>query len=132
MLRKVLAVLAGIVAAVAVFMIFERINGKLFPLPPGTDPADHEAMTAYVGTLPATAFVLVLAGWAVGSFVCGLLIRVISRSGDTTPAYIAGLFLMTAGIVDIFMLPHPLWFTITGIVIFIPLTLLGHSLVRRK
>ncbi|HRO44057.1 MAG TPA: hypothetical protein PL009_14575 [Flavipsychrobacter sp.] len=132
MLRKIIAVIVGIVAATLLFMGFESIIERLYPLPHGTDRADHAAMEAYVKTLPSTALILVLAGWAVGSFICGLLIRIIARSADKTPAYIAGLFLTTAGIVDIFMVPHPIWFIIIGILLFIPFTLIGHSLYRKK
>jgi hypothetical protein len=132
MLRKVAAVIAGIIAAVGIFMAFEYLNGKLYLVPPGLDPADHEAMSEYVDSLPSTALWVVLAGWMAGSFICGVLVRVISKSNDMTPAYLAGLFLMAAGIVDIFLLPHPLWFIVTGVLIFIPVTLAGHTLVKRN
>jgi len=131
MLRKILAALAGILIAVMVFMGFEKIARHYYPLPPGTDRADHAAMVAYTESLPTEAFLIVLTGWVVGSFLCGLFIKLISRSGGKTAAYISGLFLTTAGIVDIFMLPHPLWFTIIGIVVFIPMTLIGYAIFRR-
>jgi len=131
MLRNVLAVIGGIIVATLAFMGFERIGHIFFPLPPGLDPADHEAMSAYAQTLPAIALSIVLAGWAIGSFVCGMVIRLISKKSDRTSAYIAGLFLTTAGIVDIFMLPHPVWFIVAGIIVFIPFTLLGHAVIRR-
>jgi hypothetical protein len=113
-------------------MAFEYLNGKLYPAPPGLDPADHKAVSEYVNSLPSIALWVVLAGWATGSFICGVIVKLISKSSDRTPAYLAGLFLMAAGIVDIFLLPHPLWFIVTGVLIFIPATLAGHALVKRK
>ena len=130
MLRKVLAVLAGIATASIIFVGFEAINSKLYPMPKGIDRGDHEAMSAYMESLPNQAFINVLMGWLIGSFICGMLIRLISRSSDKTPSYIAGLFLTTAGIVDIFTLPHPLWFAVAGIIVFIPFTLLGHIIFK--
>jgi len=112
-------------------MGFEWLQHGLYPLPKDLDPADHEAMSAYVKTLPDTALLLTLAGWITGSLVCGALIRLITGKPEKTSAYLAGLFLTTAGIVDIFMLPRPTWFIISGIVIFIPLTLLGHGIFKR-
>lgn len=126
MWRKIFAVLTGIVAATLISMGFESINNRRFPLPQNVDPADHEAMSEYAQTLPSSALILLVLGWALGAFVCGMLVRLISQSRDKTPAYIAGLFLTTAGIVDIFMLPRPVWFIVTGIVVFIPLSLAGH------
>jgi hypothetical protein len=132
MLRKIIGAIAGIVAAMLIFMVFEKINSGRFPLPPGVDPADHEAVTAYAQTLPSSTFITLLAGWATGSFICGLLIRIISKSADKIPAYIAGLFLTTAAIVDLILLPHPMWFIVAGIVVFIPMTLLGHAAYRQR
>jgi hypothetical protein len=132
MLRKIIGALAGIVAAMLIFMVFEKINSGRFPLPSGVDPADHEAMSVYARTLPSSALITVLAGWATGSFICGLLIRIISKSADKIPAYIAGLFLTTAAIVDLLLLPHPIWFIIAGILVFIPMTLLGHAVYRQR
>ena len=131
MLRKIIAVLAGIIAATLIFMGFEAIRDNRYPLPYGIDPADHEAVDAYIQTLPSAPFIIVSAGWIIGSFLCGMIIRIISKSSNKTPAYIAGLFLTTAGIVDVFMYTQPLWFTVAGVVVFIPTTLLGHSVFRR-
>ena len=132
MLRKVLAVVVGLVVAVLIFIAFESLKEQLYPLPPGMDRADHKAMSAYEEALPAKALAVMLAGWMIGSLVCGILVKIISKSKDRTPAYLAGLFLMAAGIVDIYMLPHPLWFIVTGVLIFIPATLAGHALVKAK
>lgn len=126
MLRLIIAFFAGVLAAVAVNFGFERINARRFPFPPGLDRAEHRNMERYVQSLPHSAFLTTLAGWAVASFACGLVIRLISRTDTQTPAYLAGLLLMTAGIVEIFTIPQPLWFTIVGVLLFIPFTLLGH------
>src|SRR5690242_17610658 len=131
MLRNVLAVLAGICGATILFMGFERLQRQLYPFPNALDPADHEAMSAYAKTLPTKALLVILVGWILGSFACGLLMRVITRKPEKTAAYLAGLFLTTAGIVDVFMLPRPIWFIIAGIIVFIPFTLLGHSIIKR-
>jgi hypothetical protein len=126
MLRKVLSVLAGISVAVLIFMAFEALKNRLYPIPANVDRANHQQMEAFVNTLPLAALLLDLAGWIVGSFLCGIVVRLITRTPAQTSAYIAGLFLMTAGIVDIFILPHPVWFIILGLLTFIPFTLLGH------
>jgi hypothetical protein len=131
MLRKIIGVVVGIVAAMLIFMVFDKINSVRFPLPANLYPADHEAMTAYVRTLPSSFFITTLIGWALGSFISGVLIRIISKSSEKISAYIAGLFLTTAAIVDIFLLPNPVWFTVIGIVLFIPMTLLGHTVYKK-
>lgn len=131
MFRNILAVVAGIITATLVFIGFEQLGQKIYPLPPGLDTTDHEVMSSYTKTLPDVAFIPVLAGWVIGSFVCGIVIGLIAKKSLRTSAYLAGLFLTTAGIVDIFMLPHPLWFVVAGIIVFIPFTLLGVKVIKR-
>lgn len=130
--RTILAVVAGIVLAVLIFMLFEKVNEHLYPIPSHIDSANHEAMSAHVSSLPVASLAILLLGWAIGSLICGLLVGLLVRNAGTTPAYIAGLFLMSAGIVDIFMFPRPVWFAIGGMIVFIPATLLGSALVRRR
>ncbi len=134
MLRTIIGTLVGILVAVGVFMGAEQVGEMLYPLPVGLDPADHEAMSAHAEALPVGALVVMLLGWAAGSCGCGVVTRVVSGSRSPVAAYIAGLFLMTAGIVNLFLLPHPIWFRIVGMLVFIPMTLAGHYLagMRRK
>jgi hypothetical protein len=130
--RRILGVFAGIIAAILIFTAFEYFRLRTFPPPPGYEKANHQQQVDYFQSLPTTALVIDLAGWITGSFLCGLLIRIISRSANKSPAYIAGLFLMTAGIVDLFVIPYPVWFIIAGLLVFIPFTLLGHSVMKNK
>ena len=132
MLRKILGVFFGIVAAVFISMGAEYLQKALYPPPAGLDPADPHAVSAYTVSLPVNALLILLTGWFVGSFVCGLLIRLIAKSKDITAPFLAGLFLLCAGIVDMFSVLYPTWFIITGMLIFIPITLLGHAIIRGR
>lgn len=132
MLRRILSVILGLVIAMIIIRGFEMINHRLYPFPSGMDTADQNQMAAFVKTLPAAAFIILLTGWAAGSFVCGMTIALISKSRSNTAPYLAGLALLTAGIVNIFMFDQPVWFTVIGIILFIPATLLGHALFRPK
>lgn len=132
MLRTVLATVIGLMAAFLVIYGVEWLSSLRYPLPKDLDIANHQAMTAYIAHLPKGALINVLVGWALGSIVCGFLIRIISKSSSKTAAYLAGLLLMTTGIVNIFMYPHPIWFIVIGVLLFIPCTLLGHSMYKRQ
>jgi len=132
MLRRTIAVLFGISVAVAVFVLVEKINQNMYPFPVGMDIHDHHAMASYIANLPSKALLIDLAGWIFGSIICGFLIGYIDRSNNKISAYIGGLFLMTSGIVDLILLPHPMWFIIMGMTVFIPFTLLGHTIVPNK
>lgn len=132
MLRKIIGVMGGIMTAMFIITIVESLNAKLYPLPKGVSSADRDAMQLYINNLPATAFMILLSGYLSGSFFCGLVIRLIAGSNDKTPAYLAGVGLTTAGIVNFFSYEHPWWVIITGLLIFLPVTLYGFTMVRKK
>ena len=132
MLRKIIGVMAGTTTAMLLITVIEGLHKIVYPLPQGMSPADRDAMQHYIDHLPPTAFVLLLSGYALGSFCCGLVIRLIARSSDKTPAYLAGLGLTTAGIVNFFSYEHPWWVIIVGLLLFLPLTLLGLSILKKK
>lgn len=132
MLRKTIAVLLGISVAVALFVLVEKINQNIYPLPEGIDAHDHHAMANYVANLPRRALLFDLVGWILGSLICGYLIGFIDQTNNKIPAYIGGLFLTTSGIVDLILMPHPMWFIIISMAVFIPFTLLGHTIAPHK
>ncbi|MBL7790021.1 MAG: hypothetical protein JNL75_09375 [Chitinophagales bacterium] len=71
---------------------------------------------------------MVLFGWAIGSMICGFLIRLISKSESTKLPLIAGTILTLTAVINFLSFPHPTWFIIVGLVIFIPMTLLGFKI----
>jgi hypothetical protein len=131
MLRKVGAVIAGFIVASAVMMVFEFTNSKIFTFPANLDRSDLNAVREFARTLPQTAFLLVLGGWAVGSFLAGWVVRKIAReSGLTLPVILSALLLL-GGILNFMFLPHPLWVMALGVLIFLTLPLAGFKIGRR-
>ena len=126
MLRRVFALVAGLLVAIVVVGGVEGLSSRLYPLPAGLDYNDLEAMTSSKAMLPAGAFVAVLVAWGLaalaGSWVA---VRIGGHAGI---GYLIGVLLGTAGIANLLMIPHPLWMW-AGAAIVIPLgTLIG---VRR-
>lgn len=132
MLRKIIGVMAGLMVAMLIITVIESLNAKLHPLPKGVNIEDREAMQGYINSLPKTAFIILLSGYLLASFFCGLVIRLIAKSDDRTPAYLAGIGLTTAGIVNFFSFEHPWWVIIIGLLIFVPVTLYGFTLIKKK
>ena len=58
--------------------------------------------------------------------------KVISKNDNEKLPIIAGIILTISAIANFFSLPHPTWFIIVGLIIFIPSTLLGHKLYKLK
>lgn len=123
--RKILAVLAGILAAVVIVFVIEFISSMVYPPPPGMDMSDMEAMKAHVQTLPTGAFIFVLAAWTIAAFVGGLVAGKIAKSNEVLFAWIVGGVLLIASIANLVMIPHPVWFSVTGIVLILVATFMA-------
>jgi hypothetical protein len=132
MKRNILAVVVGLVTAIITFLIIESINGNLHPAPATLDYKDTMAVKAFYENQPLSLWLLILAGWIIGSLLCGFLIKRISKSDNKKLPIIAGSILTLSAVANFFSLPHPAWFIVVGLLVFIPSTLIGHNLYKLK
>ncbi|MCH5684341.1 hypothetical protein LWM68_08715 [Niabella sp. W65] len=130
MKRNILSVIAGLATAIITFLIIETISASLHRVPANFDFRDSIAVKTFYQNQPISLWLLVLAGWIVGSFLCGFLIKWISNNDNKKLPIIAGCILMLSAIANFFSLPHPSWFIIVGLIVFIPSTLLGYKLCK--
>ena len=131
MIRQILAVLLGVVTAFALVALVEWIGHAVYPMPEGLDVNDPAAMARYVQTLPAGAFVFVLVGWGVGTLAGGLIACAIMKEKPLLHASIVGLAVLVAALINLFTIPHPVWFTIAGIGIILLSAVLAAALSTR-
>lgn len=132
MKRNILSVVVGLATAIITFLIAETINGNLHPAPTTLDYKNTIAVRAFFENQPISLWLLVLAGWVIGSLLCGFLIKLISKSDNKKLPIIAGCILTLSAVANFFSLPHPTWFIVVGLLVFIPSTLLGHKLYKLK
>jgi hypothetical protein len=114
--RSVLAVLAGIVVAMILMIAIEMVSSYLFPLPEGVSLHDHEAIRQHIDKLPVTAFLMVLAAWAIGSFAGAWVASRLAGRAKLIHGLIVGAFFLAATIMNLLMIPHPAWMALGGIV----------------
>jgi hypothetical protein len=122
-MRRVAGVIAGIVLAFVIVQAAEMGVRAMVPFPRGMDEKNMTAIKAFVATLPPSAFVLVLAGWLIGTLAGTFTAAKISRTAMA--AYVTGALLLLAGIGNAVVIPQPVWFSIISFVIFIGMTLVG-------
>jgi len=111
----------GIVFAV------ETISTKLYPLPPDTDFSDPDAMGAVMTRLPRAALLVVLLGWGLAT-VAGAWIAARVGGRRQGPAWTVGVVLLAAAVFNMLEIPHPLWFWVVGVALFLPAAWLGGRL----
>ncbi len=114
--KNIAAGVAGVVVAFALVWLVEMIGHTVYPPPPDLDFADPEAMRAYVATLPVGAFLFVGAAWTIGAL--GGIVTA-CKIGDADPkiyALVIGGLVLVATAINLVMIPHPIWFSLLGIV----------------
>lgn len=125
-LRRAGGVLAGLVIAWLFVMGAEAIVHVLYPPPPGADMKNMETIKAFVATLPATAMLLVLAGWSLGTLAGTYAATRIGWS--TVPGYVTGALLLAGGVANASMIPQPSWLTAAPMIAYVVMTIAGTRL----
>ena len=112
-LRNVLAVLGGMFVGCALNMALIQLNfNLLFPMPPGTDMNDMDQFNAFVATLPAPAFLVVMLAHLGQSFVGGWVAARLGASQPRLLAMIVGVLSLAGGIMAMMMIKGPAWMVV--------------------
>jgi len=128
MSRNILAVVLALLAgALGVFLV-ESLSAFIYPPPADLDVADKEALAGFVEKLPTGALVLILVAHALGSLAGGVVCALVARRVWYGGAAIVGVLLLAAGVANLVMIPHPTWFSIIDVLLYVPLALLGCAL----
>lgn len=115
MLKAIGAGFAGLVLAFLVVGLVEWLNSLAFPMPPGLNPMEPEAMALFMKTLPTRAFAVVVGGWTLAGCLGCALTRWLYPP-RSLPAYaVQGLFVL-ACLANLWMLPHPTWMWVATLV----------------
>lgn len=130
MLRRILAVLAGLIIGSLCITFVEKIGHSLYPPPSGAGAGDMEAMKVYVAEAPFMALFFVILAYALAALVSGFTASKISNNGKYTAALICGLIFLLMTIYMMISLPTPIWFWILGILVW-GLVFAGHQLALK-
>ncbi len=132
MVRNILGLIAGFVVGGIVFTVFQIVSHSLAEVPVGIDWNNLSEVTEFFRTLPVSSFLIVVAGYAVGSFFGGLLVGLISSSKQISWPLILGVLFAAGWTMNIISLPHPVWMIVLVYLLLIPCVLGGHRLVAGK
>jgi len=86
MLRKILAVIAGLISGGISIGIIQTMGHFLYPIPEGMKSDNMEAMKNYVETAPFMALFFVIISYAVGALVSGFVSTKIANDDKKTYA----------------------------------------------
>jgi len=122
--RTILGILAGLVVAWLAMTICEFASLFLHRPPVGLDLRDPQALAAHIAAAPLSAMLVVVVGWALAAFVGAWVAARIARHRRAA-ALVIGLLVLAGVIANIAMIPHPLWMTVAGLVLPLPLAWLA-------
>lgn len=131
-IKNILAVIAGIVIGSVVNMGIIMMSSSIIPPPTGVDPSDMESLKANMHLFEFRHFIMPFLAHALGTLVGALVAFLIAANRKMTFALVIGVFFLLGGIVNVFMLPSPVWFIIVDLVgAYIPMAFLAAKFVKK-
>ena len=111
--RNIGAVVIGVLFGGIINWYIGILNVQFFPLPEGMTfislMQDQEAFTAWINSLPQTAFILVLVAHLSQAFFGGYVAAFISKRNVMCVAMVVGGITLLAGLMNMAQIPAPLW-----------------------
>ncbi|MFQ5639052.1 MAG: hypothetical protein ACE5IR_13800 [bacterium] len=130
--RNVLAVIAGIIIGSMVNMGLIMISGEVIPPPAGVDVTNMESLKSAMHLFEPRHFIFPFLAHALGTLVGAYAASKIAVSHKMKLALGIGVFFLIGGIMNVFMLPSPIWFAILDLVgAYIPMGWFGGKLALR-
>jgi len=132
-IRNILAVIAGLIVGSAVNMGIIAISGSIIPPPEGADVTTMDGLKASMHLFEPRHFIFPFLAHAFGTLVGAIITGLIAATHKMKFAMSIALFFLIGGIINVFMLPSPLWFTIIDLAgAYIPMGWLGGKMASGK
>ncbi len=114
--RKIGAGILGVIVAVALVWIVETIGHTIYPPPADLDFGNTDVMRAYIDTLPLGALLTVALAWFAGSLGGTLVACKVGSARPLVYVLVVGGMMFAGAAFNLTIIPHPIWFSILGIV----------------
>lgn len=124
MTRNFFSIIAGLISCFLVIFIIGIIGHTLNPLP--VDMSNPEEFSNYIQReAPEAFYLLILSGYAMGSFTGGVVTAWISINKKIIHAMTVGGIMMGIGIYNLILIGHPSWVIVTAFFTFLPFAYMG-------
>lgn len=132
-LRIFLAFVAGLIVGSVVNMGIISLSGSIIPPPNGADVTTTEGLKASMHLFGPQHFLFPFLAHALGTFVGAYVAARLAVTNKMRLALGIGIFFLAGGIASIFMLPSPIWFALTDVVLaYIPMAYLAGKLAGKE
>lgn len=125
-LRNILAVIAGVIIGGAVNMLIINFSGTVIAPPEGVDTTTAEGLQEGIHLFEPKHFLMPFLAHALGTLIGAYLAALIAATHKMKFAYAIGCVFLLGGIAAVVMIPAPLWYNVTDLLLaYIPMAWLG-------
>lgn len=112
------AVLLGLVVATVLIIGVEVFSSIVHPFPPDVDPTDFEVCKAHVARYPWGVLLLGALAWGLTTFLSAWLATRLGSGRHRAHGIVVGAILLALAIMNMSMLPYPIWFWACNLILF--------------
>lgn len=125
-LRNILAVIGGVVIGSVVNMLIIKFSGTFIAPPEGVDTTTAEGLKEGIHLFETKHFLMPFLAHALGTLIGAYLAALIAATHRMKFAYAIGCVFLLGGIGAVLMIPAPLWYNVTDLLLaYIPMAWLG-------
>ena len=132
-LKNILAIVLGLLIGGTINTGIIMVSGYIISPPAGANLTTMEGLQAAMPLMEPKHFLMPFLAHAFGTLVGAILAASMAANYKMRFAMIIGICFLVAGIMNVFMLPSPVWFIILDLgFAYIPMAYLGGRIVLRK
>lgn len=119
MFRSVMAILGGIVLGGLIVGCVEWMGHQLYPALSELDLEDPKALALAMVEMPIGAFLMVQLAWFLGAAGSAWLASSVAQAEPVLCGVLAALVMLAFAVMNLIMLPSPLWFILLTPVVYL-------------
>jgi uncharacterized membrane protein HdeD (DUF308 family) len=132
-LRNILGVLAGIIVGSIVNMSIITLSPYIIAPPDGVDVLTPEGLKAGIHLFEPKHFIMPFLAHAIGTLVGAFLAFTIASNRKLIFAYVIGGLFFVGGVMNVFMLPAPIWFSALDLIAaYLPMAYVATKLGKKE
>ena len=122
----------GLLTAIVVISVVEAFGHMVYPVADNVDFNNKELMKTYISTMPFGALVFVVNAWILGAFVGAIVATRMFAEKAQLNSIIVGILVLAFTLLNMSMIPHPMWMWVSAFLGIIPGAYLGHKIASIK
>jgi hypothetical protein len=129
--KQILAVLLGVISGSLVVVAGDALAQWMYPIDETWDKSDPNTLLRYMEQVDGSALVIMTVGWLLSAFTGGFFAGYISPKQAARVSVVAGFVLFLGAAVNLYLIPHPVWMTLTAVIGYLPSARIGGQVALR-